>query len=154
MPTPARIHKAMNETLREITPSIWIADAQSALVLRSDFGAVFDCTGQAPSGTNVHHVRPTGSTGHAWTVDDLDGIVAVAKEYLERSQILLFHCRRGVSRSPCAAAAVLLATGQASTVEQALEITTLPDTMPASHSVAGLRRWWRARQSARQQRLF
>lgn len=143
----------MNETLREITPSIWIADAESALALRDEFGLVFDCTGEAPVGGNVHHVRPSGSTGHAWTEDDLDWIVAKAELYLGRGQTLLFHCRRGVSRSPCAAAAVLLATGQARTVDGAVEMTAFPGTSPASQSVAGLRRWWKARQAARQQRL-
>lgn len=141
------------ESLRAITDALWIADAESALALRSEFEIVIDCTGEAPLGGNVYHCRPTGATGHTWTEDDLDWIAQKGALYLGRGKNVLVHCRRGVSRSPCAAAAILLATGQAGSVDAALAMTTLPGTSPATQSVAGLRRWWKAREAARQQTL-
>lgn len=135
----------MQETLREVAPGLWVSDQDSAHALGGDFALVVDCTGWA---------RPTGSTGHAWTPEDLDAIVARVAPLLKAGKPVLIHCRRGVSRSACAAAAVLLADGGAATVRGALAKTTFESKAPSSQSVGGLRKWWKARVAARQVGLF
>lgn len=148
--TPPTVRKgrgtrAMQETLREVAPGLWVSDQDSAHALRGDFALVVDCTGWA---------RPTGSTGHAWTPEDLDAIVGRVAPFREAGKPVLVHCRRGVSRSACAAAAVILATGEADTVNGALARTTFESKKPSSQSVGGLRKWWKARVAARQVGLF
>lgn len=141
----------MLETLREVSPNIWVSDMESASIVGADFTLVIDCTGKGQHRDNVVHLRPTGSTSHAWTVTDLD---AVAQHALAAQGPVLVHCRRGVSRSPCAAAAAILALGRAKTVDQALAMTKYQDATPASQSVAGLRKWWKERQPRPQLALF
>lgn len=142
----------MVESLREVSPGLWVSDIDSAGILGDDFALVIDCTGKAPPARNKVHARPTGSTGHSWTVEDLDGIVRLVEAHRAAGPVLI-HCRRGVSRSVCAAAAVLLATGVCSTVDGALIRTKFRGETPATQSVAGLRRWWRAREERRQMTL-
>jgi hypothetical protein len=135
----------MIDTLREVMPGLWVSDLESARTLGEDFALVVDCTGWA---------RPTGSTGHTWTPEDLDGIVSRVAPLLESGEPVLIHCRRGVSRSACAAAAVLLATGASDSVKGALARTAYEAKKPSSQSVGGLRKWWKARVDARQVGLF
>ena len=140
----------MMETLREVSTNLWVSDIESAAIVGDDFALVVDCTGKARIGKNGIHARPTGATGHAWTVKDLDWITDLASTLVKDGRPVLVHCRRGVSRSPCAAAAVLLALGLAKNVDHALSKTKVFDTVPASQSVAGLRKWWKTVQDRRQ----
>lgn len=133
----------MRETLRQVAANLWVSDLESAAEVGGDFTVVLDCTGKT-TGRNVLESRPTGSTNHTWTVEDLDTLTDRAGRILEGQGTVLIHCRRGVSRSACAAAAVLLAQGKASSVKDALARTAIPGSPPASQSVSGLQKWWAA----------
>lgn len=144
----------MKSTLREVGPRLWVSDAESADSAAPLMGIIIDCTGRAPSASNKIHARPTGVTGHSWTVEDLDRVVDWASAYLDEGKRVLIHCNRGRSRSTCAAAAVLLARGIVDTVPAALARTSMPGDPPVATSAVGLRKWWEAKQEARQERMF
>ena len=135
----------MAETLREVAPNLWVSDFESAMTVGDEFALVVDCTGTSDYGNRIP-ARPTGKTGHTWTVADLERITIKVAARLSAGKTVLVHCRQGRSRSVCAAAAVLLEMGQVETVEEALAQTMLPGSSPASQSVSGLRKWWSARQ--------
>lgn len=147
----------MTETLREVAPKLWVSDIGSAGVVGEDFSLVIDCTGgQGPTNGNGRTVpvRPTGRTNHAWSEADLNTIVGVVTMRLEAGGNVLIHCNRGVSRSACAAAAVLLWTEQAESLAGALDKVAVEGRRPNNHSVGGLRLWWEAQEAAIQPELF
>lgn len=144
----------MKSTLRSVAPRLWVSDAESVESVSPLMGVIIDCTGRAPTASNKIHARPTGVTGHSWTVADLDRVVEWATAYLDDGKRVLIHCNRGRSRSTCAAAAVLLAQGIVDTVPAALARTGIPGESPVATSVAGLRKWWEAKQEARQESMF
>ena len=144
--------KPIYESLREVRPDLWVSDQESARTIGDDFGCVIDCTGKHWQYPNTVNARPTGATNHTWTVDDLDRIVFIVTRMLEHGPVLI-HCRRGVSRSACAAAAVLLALGEAEGVATAIAKTRFEDQKISVNSMAGLKRWWAARQADLQPRL-
>ena len=142
------------KTLRKVTNNLSVADLESANAVGSNYALVVDCTGKAAKTPNRVHLRPTGTTSHSWTVADLDAITEKAVPLLKEGKLVLVHCRRGISRSTCAAAAILLALGEARNVDHALSFTKYPDSTPNAESVTGLRRWWRAVQERKQTTLF
>jgi len=144
--------KPITETLREVHSDLWVSDQDSAQLMGDDFRCVLDCTGRNYHFPNTVNVVPTGTTNHTWTEDDLDRIVRIAVGMLQHGPVLI-HCRRGVSRSACAAAAVILALGEADGIVSALEKTRFEDQKISVHSKAGLRRWWAARQNDLQELL-
>jgi rhodanese-related sulfurtransferase len=142
----------LEETLREVYPGLWVGDEESAAVIGDDYSLVIDCTGRGPTLGNGRTLpcRPTGNSNHAWSVSDLSTIVGVAGLRIEAGGTVLIHCRRGVSRSATAAAAVLLWLGEAETVNAAIGKAQVEGQRPSSHSVGGLKKWW-ADWSAKQQ---
>jgi len=146
----------MMETLREVAPNLWVSDAESASVVGDDYDLVIDCTGNGPTKGNgkTASMRPEGKTNHAWTPRQLMKIAGGVTKHLANGETVLIHCQRGVSRSACAAAAVLMYSGQASTVESALMKTAWDGRQPASVTVGSLKRWWKAVEERRQGKLF
>lgn len=137
----------MERTLRKVADNLWVGDVESAMEKADKFHVIVDCLGDTIYGgtkAKILHARPTGSTGHAWTVRDLDRITNAITKVWPGHRVLI-HCRRGVSRSPVAAAAILLAAGRARNPEEALAITAAPGQRAATQSVAGLRAWWAAK---------
>jgi hypothetical protein len=132
------------ETIREVRQNLWVADQQSAEVLGMDFDYTVNCTGELPLGIGANHdnVTPTGSTGHAWEPPDLNEIVRCVIPALKEGKTVLIYCKRGISRSTTAAAACLLAMGDAPTLENAIDRTRSHVRVPASQCVGGLKRWW------------
>jgi len=148
--------KPVNETLREVRPNLWVSDQESAAVLGDDYDLVIDCTGRGPTRGNGHTVSllPSGRTNHSWAPDQLNTIVFLATVRLERGESILIHCRRGVSRSACAAAAVLLWLEEAKDAKDALSKVAFGDQRMSGHSTASLKRWWKAEEEAAQPALF
>lgn len=138
----------MERTLRKVADNLWVADVDSAVEKADKVHLIVDCLGGTTyNGTKakILRARPTGSTGHAWTPADLDRITNIVLRVWPSHRVLV-HCRRGVSRSPVAAAAILLASGRAKTIESALAMTAAPGQRPATQSVAGLKLWWAEKQ--------
>ena len=147
----------METVLREVLPNLWVSDADSASVISDTFGdidLVLDCTGRDKPRRNLLNVRPTGSTSHSWTVEDLDEIVHLVKAKRQFERKVLIHCQSGRSRSTCAAAAVLLALGLEKTVTRAIDRTKIPGTNVNTQSLGGLKKWWGAKLRERQISLF
>ena len=148
----------MIETLREVVPNLWVSDIESAAVVGEDFDIVIDCTGKGPTHGNpkVRTVsrRPSGSGSHAWTVEDLDWITKGTGYHLKAGHKVLIHCRRGVSRSATAAAAVLLKMGLAKNPKDAIRRTSFQGSTPATACVGGLNKWWKELQASRQTKLL
>lgn len=122
-----------------------VASERDAVRMAGLFDDIIDCTTEgAPHLCRDHvlHVPPTGKNSHDWTSDDLDTITELAEGCLLSGRKVLIHCGRGVSRSTCAAAAVLLVMGYAKTVEQAVNLTRDPDRVPVKTALASLSRWW------------
>ena len=138
------VHVRSQETIREVYPNLWVADQQSAEVIGMDFDYTVNCTGEMPVGAGLNHVNvpPSGTTAHAWKAPDLNEIVSHAVPVLEEGKTVLIYCKRGISRSATAAAACLLAMGEAPTLEDAIEQTRSRVRVPASQCVGGLKRWW------------
>lgn len=134
--------------------NLTIASEREVPTIGGQFDDIIDCTTEGSQHRyrdRVLHVPPSGSNSHKWAADDLDAIVELAEGCLEKGRNVLIHCGRGVSRSTCAAAAVLLHLGHARTVEDAVALTRHPDRQPVKTAVASLRTWWDAR---RQMELF
>jgi len=146
----------MMETLREVAPNLWVSDRASAAVVGEDYDLVIDCTGNGPTKGNgkTASLLPEGKTNHAWTKRQLMKIAGGVSKHLDDGDVVLIHCSRGVSRSACAAAAVLMYRGEASSVESALAKTAWDGRKPASVTVGSLKRWWRAVLERRQGKLF
>ncbi len=127
--------------------SFMVANAKEVAKGGASFDQILDCTSEGvahthPFGEYVTHTPPTGSNDHNWTSEDLDAIVKKVSQWLEEDQWVLIHCGRGVSRSTCAAAAVLLHLGEAKTVEQAVEMCRDPYRVPVKTALSSLRSWW------------
>ena len=141
----------MQSTLRKVANNLWVSDVESAIEKANSFAVIIDCLGDTSYGgtkAKILHVRPTGSTGHAWTIEDLNKITRVMSKVWPANRVLI-HCRRGASRSPVAAAAALLAAGMAHDPEAALAKTAAPGLRPATQSVSGLLAWWADRQQGK-----
>jgi len=138
------VHVIREETIREVYPNLWVADQQSAEVIGTDFDYTVNCTGELPLGIGLNHdnVPPSGSTTHAWEPSDISEIVGHVVPRLKEGGTVLIYCKRGISRSTTAAAACLLAMGEAPTLEDALDQTRSLVRVPASQCVGGLKRWW------------
>jgi len=133
------------ETLRAITDQLWVADQKSAAILGSDFDLTVNCTGELPvaRGSYMHlDQSPTGKTNHSWTASDLNRIVATVSEVIADGGTVLVFCKRGVSRSATAAAAVLLAAGVVSSIQEAIDLVRAPTRKPANQCIGGLRKWF------------
>lgn len=136
------------ETLREVGTNLWVSDYASAQVIGEDFDLTVQCITDVLTfarGTKHLEVTPSGKTNHSWTEADLNRIVFHAIDTLGRQGSVLIYCNRGRSRSACAAAAVLLASGEASDVQEALKKVSHNGSRPATTSIGGLNRWWRDR---------
>jgi len=135
--------KPITETLREVAPNLWVSDIQSARTMGDDFDLVVDCTGYGPTAGNGRtlSITPKGRTNHTWAVGDLDLIATVVGLKLEAGKSVLIHCRRGVSRSATAAAAVLLYIGRAKSRKEAWEMAS-SDHKASRFSTKSLREWW------------
>lgn len=145
----------MTETLREVFPGLWVSDIESAAVVGADFDLVVDCTGEGPTKGNgkTASLRPRGKTNHDWTEEQLTRIAKGVAKRIRKGETVLIHCRRGVSRSTVAAAAVLMRLGQAQTTREAVAKARWDGHNPASMSMGSLNRWWKAHLAERQQRL-
>jgi hypothetical protein len=137
----------MTESLREVAPDLWVSDALSAEVLGPDFDLVVDCTGRGPHKNAPWCLsqRPSGSTSHTWDADQLDFLVGEVARSLEAGGSVLIHCNRGVSRSTCLAAAVLLERGMSRDVYRALLQTKFPGSRINTQTQGSLKRWWDAK---------
>ena len=114
------------------------------------FDDIVDCTTEGVQHLwmpAVLHCPPTGKNDHNWTVEDLDTIVELVKGCLDQDRKVLIHCGRGVSRSTCAAAAVLLYLGKAQSVEEAVALTRHPERAPVKTALASLEAWWLTRRN-------
>lgn len=140
----------MSETLREIIPGLWVSDAESAAIVGDDFSLVIDCTGYGPTVGNGRTLSVVAN-GHKWDAASLTQIANLASMRLDNGGNVLIHCNRGISRSVCAAAAVLIRMGTASTVTEAIGMARWSERSPASVTVGSLNRWADA---LRQQNLF
>ena len=116
--------------MREVGPKLWVSSLEEAQEWAGAVDYVINCL-------DAYH--PTGKTNHAWTVADLDRIVEHA---LQTAGDVLVNCRSGKSRSPCAAAAILLAKGEAKTPQEAMKKTGVEGRRMNAHSVKGLKEWW------------
>jgi protein-tyrosine phosphatase len=122
-----------------------IAGKREVPAIGGAFDDIFDCTVEGESHEHqakVLHVPPTDTHSHRWTEDDLDVISELVMGCLEQDRRVLIHCGRGVSRSTCAAAAVLLSMGRATEVEQAVEMVRDSKRAPVNTALASLKRWW------------
>jgi|TARA_R110000824_G_scaffold156625_3_gene329791 protein-tyrosine phosphatase len=119
--------------MREVGTNLWVSSLEEALEWASVVDCVIDC---------LDEHRPTGKTNHAWTPADLDRVVEAA---LKTKGDVLVHCQSGKSRSPCAAAAILLARGEAQTPQEAMKKTGVEGRRMNSHSIKGLKEWWEQR---------
>jgi len=111
--------------------------------------AIFDCTSEGasrhPHMGKVRHVPPSGKNDHHWSPKDLDLITDLVSGSIRSGSKVLIHCGRGVSRSTCAAAAVLLHMGRASSVTEAVALACHPDRQPVKTALASLNSWWAGR---------
>jgi hypothetical protein len=133
---------------REVAAGIWVGSV-AARKAGSRYDLIVDCLG-APNepndGCRVEVVTPNGRTGHTWEPGDLEAVVSVAAPVLGNGGRVLIHCRRGVSRSATAAAAVILHLGIAADVEDAVNMVRRQGSRPANSSVGSLSRWWSSRE--------
>lgn len=132
----------MKETLRQVGKNLWVADLDSAVTVQDSFGLIIDCEGGG-SCKNSLVMSPTGKTSHSWTARDLNQIISFALPALRNGKQVLLHCHRGVSRSACAAAAILIATGEAEILEDALAKVATSGRGPAVVTVSSLKGWFR-----------
>lgn len=135
--------------MRQPTPEIdlYVASKVAVPANGGDVDIIIDCTPEGPThqwAAKVRHVAPQGDNGHQWTRDDLDRIVGLAMNALGQGQSVLIHCNRGVSRSTCAAAAVLLAMGVTRSVNEAVTLCRHHERAPVKTAQASLCRWWDA----------
>jgi hypothetical protein len=137
------------ETMRQINENLYVADMESACIMADEFDLVIDCTGHGPAHPKRIHVAPTGKGNHSWMPVDLDKIVDRAVRRIVLGEKVLIHCNSGVNRSATAAAAVLLATKKASTIDGALMRVKYKGNMPNSACVSGLRKWLKEQQQTR-----
>jgi protein-tyrosine phosphatase len=110
---------------------------------------IIDCTSEGSQHAHrskVLHLPPTGTNSHQWEAADLNDIVDLAEGCLLKGRRVLIHCNRGVSRSTCAVAAVLLHMGHATTVQEAVAMARHEDRVPVKTAQASLTRWWADRQ--------
>lgn len=128
---------------RQVHPCLYVGSL-AARARSNDFDLVVDCLGAttASCGCPVVVVTPTGRTGHTWSAIDLGLIISEVVPVIEEGGTVLVHCRRGVSRSATAAAAVLLALGVVDDVDDALERARHPRRRPATSSEGSLKAWW------------
>lgn len=136
----------MRQPLQDLP--LMIAGKREVPAIGAQFDDIFDCTveGLAHEHLNkVLHIPPTGTHTHRWEADDLDMIVELAEGCLDQGRRVLIHCGRGVSRSACAAAAVLLHMGKVAEVEEALALVKDATRMPVNTAQASLKRWWKDR---------
>lgn len=131
----------MPETLREVSNNLWVGDADSAAIVGDDFSLVIDCTGVGPTRGNGRTLSYPAN-GHKWQAANLTQIANLAGMRLENGGTVLIHCNRGVSRSACAAAAVLLWIERAKTADEAIEMVKWSERRPASVTVGSLKDWW------------
>ena len=142
-------------TFRQVATNLWVSDRDTAIENANDVAVIVDCLGDTCYGgttAKILHIRPTGSTKHRWTVEDLDKITSIIGKLWPAHRVLV-HCKRGVSRSACAAAAILLAAGLVETIEGAMAVVEVPGEEVSGHSMKGLREWWAARKAAAQHAL-
>ena len=133
----------MQSTFRRVANNLWVSDVESAVKHANEVAIIVDCLGDTTYGgtkAKILHLKPSGRGSHSWTVADLDRLTSVVGKYWPAYRVMI-HCRRGVSRSPVAAAALLLATGAAVTPQQALRLTASSLGAPSTQSVSGLLAW-------------
>lgn len=133
----------MPETLRQVHDNLWVSDIDSAEIIGDDVSLVIDCTGVGPTRGNGRTLSIVAD-GHRWDAESLTQIANLAGMRLEAGGDVLIHCNRGVSRSVCAAAAVLLWMGSAKSVDEAIDLVRWEDRRPATVTVGSLKRWWDA----------
>jgi rhodanese-related sulfurtransferase len=128
---------------RQVHPGLYVGSL-AARGTTGDYGLVIDCHGApaTPCGCPVAVAIPKGRMAHTWSAADLDSIVSLVVPVLHEGGSVLIHCRRGVSRSATAAAAVLLQLGLADDVDAAVAAVRHPTRRPASASAGSLRSWW------------
>lgn len=145
----------VSETLREVVPGLWVSDIDSAAMLGDSVDLVIDCTGRGPcmGQRNCLDMRPEGNTAHIWDMEQLDTIASIATLKMDCGKTVMIHCRRGVSRSAAAAAAVLLWQGKAGSVDRALQMVAVGGKRMSSQTKSSLRRWWDYRAAKQQTRL-
>ena len=134
------------------TIELFICDQKEVVHFGGQFDDIIDCTTDGVTHaftSKVCHVPPSGKNDHNWTVEDLDIITELVAGSLARGRRVLIHCGRGVSRSSCAAAAVLLHLGKSRTIEGAVGKARHPEREPVKTAVAGLKGWWASRQQGR-----
>jgi len=138
-------------TFRQVSEYLWVSDRDSAVRNANNVAVIIDCLGNTTyNGTpaKILRAQPTGRTRHRWTVADLDKVAGIITQVWEKHPgcRVLVHCKRGVSRSACAAAAILLAAGLVQSLEEAMEAVGVPGEQVSRHSLKGLQEWWAARQ--------
>lgn len=135
------------ESLREISPGLWISSAKEAGILSDSADLVVDCRtrdrGDLPA--NAVQMCPSGKTNHSWEIKDLDAIVALVEPFLQENKTVLIHCQRGRSRSVTAAVAVLVAAGRAKGYEDGVKMARHPEFFPKQVCLGGLRNWLQSR---------
>jgi len=145
--------KPIHETLREVSPDLWVSDRVSARMVGEDFALVVDCWGKTKDAPNKMHARPTGKTNHFWTVHDLVEIAKAAKPHLVAGRPVLIHCSRGVSRSTCAAAAVMMILGRVDTIDEGIAKARFDESRINSHSIGSARKFGKKVEARRQLKL-
>ena len=142
-------------TFRQVATNLWVSDRDHAIQNADNVAVIVDCLGDTHYGgtrAKILRARPTGSTKHRWTVEDLDKITRIVGTIWPAHPVMI-HCKRGVSRSACAAAAVLLAAGLVETIEGAMAVVEGPGEEGSRHSMRGVKEGGAARQAAAQQAL-
>jgi len=140
--------------MRRPMPNLMVASAREIASCGRWADDIFDCTPEGvdhPHRDKVLHLPPTGGNSHKWSPEDLDVIVELAEGCLDKNRRVIIHCGRGVSRSTCAAAAVLLHRGVTSDVDDAVARARNPERQPVATALASLRSWWVGRESNRRQ---
>jgi len=138
------------ETLREVSPNLWVSDLSSASVLRPDFDLTIQCVPDPlPSCRGDHRVIvPSGGSPHSWSFRDLERITCLVRGALNLGKSVLIFCNRGQSRSASAAAAVLLDIGLCTAPDEAMKKVSSKRGRPAKASLDSVVRWWKAKRVA------
>jgi protein-tyrosine phosphatase len=134
-------------TVRTPRPDFIVCGLTDSFRVGPGVDLVVDCCGKGGVRPNGIIVIPTAGD-HRWSNDDLDRIVGAVVPRLRAGHRVLIHCRSGRSRSTTAAAAVLMAMGESSDLDDAVRRSArnAGADAPDRRSLVSLRAWWERRQ--------
>lgn len=134
-------------TVRSPVSGLFVSGLADGLRFGHTVHLVVDCCGKGGDRPNAVFARPSAGD-HRWSHGDLERIVGAVVPRLRAGHRVLIHCRSGRSRSTTAAAAVLLAMGESSDLDDAVRRSARNEgaDAPDRRSIVSLRAWWEGRQ--------